>query len=215
MQLVRRLLARLGSLLALVVPLGAGAALEIDDPALRLERHQLDNGLTVLLLEDRATPVVSFQVWVKAGGALTYGVRLNNGTFRQGPSQYLATVDPQTIQQIEVVRGAASSLYGSDAIGGVVNVLTRRAANFLGTGQSSAFDGVLDVGRRRRSGRDLEFQAVPVERIVARRDDKRPRVIVLGHREGRDRSRDRPTENHLNTGLHECFTDLYRGCLGL
>ena len=27
------------------------------------------------------------------------GVRLNNGTFRQGPSQYLATVDPELVQR--------------------------------------------------------------------------------------------------------------------
>ena len=45
----------------------AVATLDIDDPALRLEHHELENGLTVLLLEDHTTPVVSFQVWVKAG----------------------------------------------------------------------------------------------------------------------------------------------------
>ena len=59
------------------------------------------------------------------------GVRLNNGTFRQGPSQYLATVDPEIVERIEVVRGASSTLYGSDAIGGVINVLTRRPAHLL------------------------------------------------------------------------------------
>ena len=67
MRIARWLVAQSGWLLALVVPLSASAALEIDDPALRLERHQLENGLTVLLLEDHATPVVSFQVWVVAG----------------------------------------------------------------------------------------------------------------------------------------------------
>ena len=54
-------------LLAVASPYGAIAALDINDPVLRLERQELENGLTVLLLEDHATPVVSFQVWVKAG----------------------------------------------------------------------------------------------------------------------------------------------------
>lgn len=48
------------------------------------------------------------------------GVRLNNSTFRQGPNQYFFTVDSRSIHQIEVVRGSASTRYGSDAMGGVI-----------------------------------------------------------------------------------------------
>ncbi len=54
------------------------------------------------------------------------GIRLNNATFRYGPNQYLATVDPANIDRIEVVRGSGSVLYGSDAMGGVINIVTRR-----------------------------------------------------------------------------------------
>ncbi|MDO8794494.1 MAG: TonB-dependent receptor [Vicinamibacterales bacterium] len=57
------------------------------------------------------------------------GVRLNNATFRYGPNQYLATVDPALVERIEVLRGAGSVLYGSDAIGGVVNIVTRRPSH--------------------------------------------------------------------------------------
>jgi hemoglobin/transferrin/lactoferrin receptor protein len=57
---------------------------------------------------------------------LVDGIRLNNATFRYGPNQYLATVDPFPVGRIEVVRGLGSVLFGSDALGGVVNVLTRR-----------------------------------------------------------------------------------------
>jgi zinc protease len=39
----------------------------LDDPALRTKITKLENGLTVLLLEDHSTPVVSFQMWVRAG----------------------------------------------------------------------------------------------------------------------------------------------------
>lgn len=49
------------------------------------------------------------------------GIRLNNSTFRQGPNQYFFTVDPHVISRIEVQRGGASTLYGSDAISGVIN----------------------------------------------------------------------------------------------
>ncbi len=56
---------------------------------------------------------------------LVDGIRLNNATFRSGPNQYLNTIDPQSISQIEVVRTSGSVAYGSDAIGGVVNVLTK------------------------------------------------------------------------------------------
>jgi outer membrane receptor protein involved in Fe transport len=46
------------------------------------------------------------------------GIRLNNATFRQGPNQYFFTVDSRTIRKLEVVRGSASTRWGSDAIGG-------------------------------------------------------------------------------------------------
>jgi hemoglobin/transferrin/lactoferrin receptor protein len=52
------------------------------------------------------------------------GVRLNNAVTRSGPNQYLNTVDPFLVDRLEVVRGPSSVLYGSDALGGVVNVLT-------------------------------------------------------------------------------------------
>lgn len=48
------------------------------------------------------------------------GVRLNNGLFRQGPNQYLFTVDPNTLDHIEVLRGSASVRYGADALGGAI-----------------------------------------------------------------------------------------------
>ena len=53
---------------------------------------------------------------------LVDGVRLNNSTYRTGPVQYLNTVDPYSINRIEVLRGPGSVLYGSDAMGGVIQV---------------------------------------------------------------------------------------------
>lgn len=59
---------------------------------------------------------------------LVDGVRLNNTTFRYGPNQYLGTIDPFLVQRVEVVRGAGSVMYGSDAIGGVLNAITLNPA---------------------------------------------------------------------------------------
>ncbi len=53
------------------------------------------------------------------------GFRLNNAIFRNAPNQYVALVDAQAVDRIEVVRGPMSTLYGSDAMGGVVQMLTR------------------------------------------------------------------------------------------
>ena len=55
-------------LLALVGALFcARTAAALQDPAERTRVTQLPNGLTVLTLEDRTTPIVSFQMWVKVG----------------------------------------------------------------------------------------------------------------------------------------------------
>lgn len=50
------------------------------------------------------------------------GVRFNNSTYRTGPGQYLNLIDPLFIEQIEVLRGPGSILYGSDAMGGVIQL---------------------------------------------------------------------------------------------
>jgi len=52
------------------------------------------------------------------------GIRLNNSVFREGPNQYWNTVDQFSVGRIEILKGPGSVLYGSDAIGGVVQVLT-------------------------------------------------------------------------------------------
>jgi outer membrane receptor protein involved in Fe transport len=48
------------------------------------------------------------------------GVRFNNSTFRTGPNQHLTLLDPASLDRVEVMLGPGSVLYGSDAMGGVV-----------------------------------------------------------------------------------------------
>jgi outer membrane receptor protein involved in Fe transport len=58
---------------------------------------------------------------------LVDGVRFNTSTFRTGPNQYLALVDPFILQRIELVRGPSSVLYGNGAMGGVIHLMTMNA----------------------------------------------------------------------------------------
>ena len=53
------------------------------------------------------------------------GVRVNPGTIGLPALQDIA---PDMIERIEVVKGPRSALWGSDAIGGVVNIVTRRGS---------------------------------------------------------------------------------------
>ena len=57
---------------------------------------------------------------------LVDGIRLNNSVYRLGNHQYLTTVDNQMIERMEVVRGPTSVLYGSDALGGTINLITKK-----------------------------------------------------------------------------------------
>jgi vitamin B12 transporter len=50
------------------------------------------------------------------------GLRVNNATTGLPP---LSAIPLNSIERVEIVRGASSSLYGADAIGGVVNIITR------------------------------------------------------------------------------------------
>lgn len=50
------------------------------------------------------------------------GVRLNTG---EGGSVDFSTIPLDSIERIEVIRGGGTTLYGSDAIGGVINIITK------------------------------------------------------------------------------------------
>ncbi len=43
-----------------------------------------------------------------------------------GGENDLSLIDPHNIEKIEIVKGASSALYGSDAIAGVINIITRK-----------------------------------------------------------------------------------------
>ena len=60
------------------------------------------------------------------------GIRMNTSRRQSDFGELPALVDVSALERIEVVRGPGSVLYGSDAIGGVVNMITRVPASVDG-----------------------------------------------------------------------------------
>lgn len=89
--------------------------------------HALQNEVGVLMQRTAAGQSSPFVRGLTGQQVLILvdGIRLNNSFFRRGPNQYFNTIDPGMIDHIEVLRGQGSVLWGSDAIGGVINVVTR------------------------------------------------------------------------------------------
>jgi hemoglobin/transferrin/lactoferrin receptor protein len=53
------------------------------------------------------------------------GVRMNNAIYRAGHLQNIVTIDNMILDRMEVLYGPSSTLYGSDALGGVVSMFTK------------------------------------------------------------------------------------------
>ncbi len=66
------------------------------------------------------------------------GVRMNNAIYRNGHLQNAITIDPAILQQMEVIYGPGSLIYGSEALGGVVHFRTRDPLLTLDNKQSSS-----------------------------------------------------------------------------
>jgi hemoglobin/transferrin/lactoferrin receptor protein len=53
------------------------------------------------------------------------GVRMNNAIYRSGHLQNAITVDQNSLSRIEVMYGPSSTVYGSDALGGTIHLITK------------------------------------------------------------------------------------------
>lgn len=62
---------------------------------------------------------------------LVDGIRMNNLIFRAGHLQNAITVDENMLENVDIFYGPSSTLFGSDALGGSVN-MTTKSAKFLG-----------------------------------------------------------------------------------
>ena len=104
-----------------------------------IEKEQIENrpgtsGIQPLLAE---VPGISFSRTGGLGGAIMmrgmssatrHSALAIDGDRMRGRSVLdYNLIDPNSIERIEVIRGPASALWGSDAMNGIVNIVTRRA----------------------------------------------------------------------------------------
>ena len=73
---------------------------------------------------------------------LINGRRINGDT---GGQNDLGIVNPSNIERIEIVKGAASSLYGSDAIAGVINIITKKNTDKVSVSNTTRVGSYGDV----------------------------------------------------------------------
>lgn len=67
------------------------------------------------------------------------GIRMNNAIYRAGHLQNAITVDQNILDRVEVIYGPASTMYGSDGLGGVVHFRTK--SPILSTGEKLKVKG--------------------------------------------------------------------------
>ena len=84
-----------------------------------------------MLVEEQGGPGGLTAVSIRGGESnftlvLVDGVAVNDPTNFRGGGFDFANLNPNMVDRIEVVRGAQSAIYGSDAVSGVINIITRR-----------------------------------------------------------------------------------------
>jgi vitamin B12 transporter len=112
---------------------------------------------------------------------LLNGQRISNPSTPTGAFNF-ADLTTDNVERIEVVRGPQSSLFGSDAIGGVINIITRKpgAEGVRGSvraeaGSLETFDGSAHLnGRQGRVGFDVSLSGVTTEGDTVTPDRFRP-----------------------------------------
>jgi hemoglobin/transferrin/lactoferrin receptor protein len=71
------------------------------------------------------------------------GVRFNTAIFRSGNVQNVISIDPFAIERTEVILGPGSVVYGSDAVGGVMNFYTKKPKFSFEEGIALSGNGLL------------------------------------------------------------------------
>jgi hemoglobin/transferrin/lactoferrin receptor protein len=96
------------------------------------------------------------------------GIRLNNSVYRYGPNQYLNTVDVFTIDRMEVARGTGSVQYGSDALGGALQIFSvEPRLKSTGSEWHGNMTGKMVTGGMEKSGRgQLEYSSKKMAMMI-------------------------------------------------
>ena len=83
-------------------------------------------GLWSVNVAAQGSPILRGQI----GNRVLYlwdGIRINNGALFGGPNGFFNQFPLGAVDRMEVIRGAGSVQYGSDAIGGVINIFSKHA----------------------------------------------------------------------------------------
>jgi hemoglobin/transferrin/lactoferrin receptor protein len=89
-------------------------------------------------------------------------------------------VDMETLKRVEIVRGPASSLYGSDALGGVVAYVTKDPADYLAPGKHSY------VGLK--FGYESDWDGLFASALVAFGGERWSGMAAVSHRQGQEKA---------------------------
>ena len=93
------------------------------------------------------------------------GHRVNDTIYDQALLGTEGPIDMELVERVEIVRGAGSSLYGSNAFFGVINLITRRGRDVGGMevsmlgGTQQTYGGRITVGDRVGSGSEYLLSA--------------------------------------------------------
>lgn len=68
------------------------------------------------------------------------GIRMNNLIYRGGHLQNVITIDENMLESSDILFGSSSTNYGSDAMGGAINLITKKA-KLLSDNNNKAFSG--------------------------------------------------------------------------
>jgi hemoglobin/transferrin/lactoferrin receptor protein len=99
------------------------------------------------------------------------GMRMNEGYGANGANNFVGRgfVETDTLKQVEVAKGAASSLYGSDALGGIVVFTTKDASDVLSDGEDFAGNvtlGYTGDGEQTNIGTTLALKTGGFEQLL-------------------------------------------------
>ncbi|MCB1844074.1 MAG: TonB-dependent receptor [Halioglobus sp.] len=130
-----------------------------------------------LLVEEQGGPGGLTAVSIRGGEAnftlvLLDGVPVNDPTNTRGGSFDFANLNASLVERIEIVRGAQSAIYGSDALAGVINIITRRPPE----GHRQVVHGEAGQDDFYSAGASAQgsLQALEYSVEVGRRDDGEP-----------------------------------------
>ncbi len=132
---------------------------------------------------------------------LVDGTRANENIFGGGYVGRESLVEMATVERVEVIRGPASSLYGSSAFFGIINVVTKRGRAQTGvraTAEMASFgakEAVVSGGARSRHG--IEFFASAGSRRADGQDFYYPEFDSPPGNFGRAINRDREAQDRL------------------